>query len=539
MGQYVATPLGIAVRRLLHEPRRPAAIRDSPRAPRYVVGTVCIGAFMGQLDVSIVTLALPHIGADLHVGTGAVQWVALSYLLMLTGTLAAVGQLADRFGRKLLYTYGFAVFTVGSVLCGLAPNLGLLIAARLLQGFGAALLQANSVALIAATLPRRQLARGIGVQGAAQAIGLALGPVLGGLLLALGGWRLIFLVNLPAGLLGLVLGRLLLPRTRFAPAHRTARFDRSGAALLAAALAALMLLISLAHELLRRPAAGVALAALTAALLCGLLARERRASAPLLDLQLLRRPALALGLGSAAAAYLVMFGALYVVPYYLAADHIPVALAGLQLAALPVALGILAPLTGRLAGRIDARRGAGSGGGAGPAGGLGVRALTGGGLLLTALGLLVLAASHDVAGRLVGLALAGAGLGAFIPANNAGVMSAASRARAGALSGILNTTRGLGTALGVALASLLYTAVVRSAGVTATGSSGAALAAAGHGLNVTLIVLAGVALGTAALLLLARPSTPPADESEPRDAEDRATRAGAAAVGRDARSSIA
>ena len=358
MEQYAPTPTAIAARRrLLREARRPAAIRDSPRAPWYVVGTVCIGAFMGQLDVSIVTLALPHIGADLHVGAGAVQWVALSYLLMLTGTLAAVGQLADRFGRKLLYTYGFAVFTAGSLLCGLAPDLGLLIAARLLQGFGAALLQANSVALIAATLPRRQLARGIGVQGAAQASGLALGPVLGGLLLALGGWRLIFLVNLPAGLLGLVLGRFLLPRTRFAPADErgAARFDWGGAVLLAAALSALMLLISLAHELLRSPARVLALATLAAALLVGLLARERRARTPLLDLELLRRPALALGLGSAAAAYLVMFGALYAVPYYLAADHIPVALAGLQLAALPVALGIVAPLAGRLAGRIDAR----------------------------------------------------------------------------------------------------------------------------------------------------------------------------------------
>jgi EmrB/QacA subfamily drug resistance transporter len=503
MDRYAPPPTAIAVRRLLREPRRPAAIRDSPRAPWYVVGTVCVGAFMGQLDVSIVTLALPHIGTDLRAGAGAVQWVALSYLLMLTGTLAAVGQLADRIGRKLLYTYGFAVFTAGSALCGFAPTLGWLIAARLLQGFGAALLQANSVALIAATLPRHQLARGIGVQGAAQAIGLALGPVLGGLLLALGGWRLIFLVNLPAGLLGLGLGRFLLPRTRFAPTDQRsgARMDWGGAALLAAALTALMLLISRAHELLHSPAGELALAGLTAVLTTALLARERRAPAPLLDLDLLRRPALVLGLGSAAAAYLVMFGTLYVVPYYLAADHISVALAGLQLAALPVALGIVAPLAGRLAGRLDMSRG---------------------GLFLTALGLLVLALSHGTPGRLTGLALAGAGLGAFIPANNAGVMSAASRARAGALSGILNTTRGLGTALGVALAGLLYTATTRSAGAISRSadaisrsagaisrSAGAisarspdsALAAAGHGLSVTLIALAVVALGTATLML--------------------------------------
>jgi MFS family permease len=522
MDHAAATPPhSAALRRLLREPRRPAAIRESPRAPWYVVGAVCIGAFMGQLDVSIVTLALPHIGADLHAGASAVRWVALSYLLMLTGTLAAVGHLADRFGRKLLYTYGFAVFTAGSVLCGLAPNLAWLIAARLLQGLGAAMLQANSVALIAAAMPRRALARGIGVQGAAQASGLALGPVLGGLLLALGGWRLIFLVNLPAGLLGLALGRFLLPRTRLAPvgARLAQPFDHAGAALLAATLAALMLLISFASELLRDPAAGVALAALTLALLAALLARERRARAPILDLALLRRPALALGLGSAGAAFLVMFGALYVIPYYLAASHVPVALAGLQLAALPVALGVVAPLAGRLAGRLEATRGA-CGDDARRARGrethaakgrwlpCGGRLLSGGGLLLAALGLLELAAFHGIAGRTLGLALAGGGLGAFIPVNNAAVMGAAPRERTGALSGILNTTRGLGTALGIAVAGLIYGTVSASATGSASASAGDSRAAHGNlslafasrGLTATLLVLCAIALTASALL---------------------------------------
>src|SRR3984957_5869181 len=150
------------------------------------------------------------------------------------------------------------------------------------------------------------------------------------------------------------------------------------------------------------------------------------------------RSALARGLFSAGAAYLVMFGALYVIPYYLAARHVPVALAGLQLAALPIALGVAASLAGRLARRVESR------------------VLASGGLLLSALGLLELAARHDVAGCTLGLALTGAGLGAFIPVNSAGVMNAAPRARAGALSGILNTTRGLGTALGVAVAGLIY-----------------------------------------------------------------------------------
>src|SRR5579875_2042092 len=189
--------------RLLTEPARPASVRGFRHAPWLVVGTVCVGAFMGQLDASIVTLALPTLRNEFHTGLGA-----------LVSMVTVVGRLADMAGRKLLYTYGFAVFTLGSALCGLAPSLLTLVGARVLQAVGAAMLQANSVALITQAMPPRQLGRGIGVQGAAQALGLALGPAIGGLLIGLGGWRLIFFVNVPAGLLGLVSGWFLLPRTR-------------------------------------------------------------------------------------------------------------------------------------------------------------------------------------------------------------------------------------------------------------------------------------------------------------------------------------
>ena len=124
MTRSLDTPLasGWIGRQLLREPRRPAAVRESPRASWFVVGTVCIGAFMGQLDASIVTVALPQMGRDLQVSLGAVEWVALAYLLVLVATVATVGRIADSVGRKLLYVYGFGVFTAGSVLCGLAPT---------------------------------------------------------------------------------------------------------------------------------------------------------------------------------------------------------------------------------------------------------------------------------------------------------------------------------------------------------------------------------------------------------------------------------
>src|SRR5471030_216616 len=192
--------------RLVVEPRRPVAVRNWPRAPWLVVVTVRIGAFLGQLDASIVTLALPTLQQHFHTSLASVEWVALSYLLVLVVSVTAVGRLADMIGRKLLYTYGFAIFTLASVGCGFSPSLGVLIGFRVVQALGAAMLQANSVALIATAIPTASLGRAIGIQGAAQATGLALGPTVGGLLIGVAGWRSIFFINVPVGIVGLVLG---------------------------------------------------------------------------------------------------------------------------------------------------------------------------------------------------------------------------------------------------------------------------------------------------------------------------------------------
>jgi EmrB/QacA subfamily drug resistance transporter len=437
---------------------------------------VCIGAFMGQLDASIVTLALPRLSRELHANVGVVEWVALTYLLVLIATVATVGRLADAVGRKLLYVYGFAVFTLGSALCGLAPTLAFLIAARALQAVGAAMLQANSIALITEAMPPRLLGRGIGVQGTAQALGLALGPAIGGALLAVGGWRLIFLVNLPAGAIGLALGWFLLPRSRTRRAVRNR--DRPGAALLAIAAAGPLLYLSLAGR------AGYASAPLLLALIAGLAAaigfvrRERHLEDPLIDLAILQRRVVSAGLGSGLVSYLVLFGTLFVVPYYLSAAHLSTALVGLELAVLPAAIAIAAPIAGRLLNHV------------------GARPLTGGGLLLTGLGLVTIAAWHDTPGLLAGLAIAGLGLGTFTPANNATVMAASPKGYTGVVSGVLNMTRGAGTALGVAIASALY--------IAGTGVSGpdASPTAAGNGLTLSLGALGVIAVGAALALLL-------------------------------------
>ncbi len=428
----------IGWRRLLVEPRRPASIRNRENAFWLAVGAVCVGAFMGQLDASIVTVALPTLQRTFHASVGAVTWVGLSYLLVLVATVTAVGRFADMWGRKLLYVYGFAVFVIGSALCGLAPTLGALIAFRVLQAVGAAMLQANSVAIIVIAVPRASLGKAIGIQGAAQAVGLALGPSIGGLLVAAGGWRLIFMVNVPFGVLGVIAGLLLIPRSL----HLTERvpFDWKGLSLFFPAVVAVLSAISFGNSYgwTSPLIMGVFLVGLCLAAV--FVIWERRASDPMLDLTLFRRVRFRWGITSGLVSYMVMFGVLFLVPFYFERGlGIGAAQAGLELMMMPLALGLVAPFAGRLADRV------------------GARPLTMGGMSLVAIGLFTLGALRPTTpGFLALLALIGIGLGCFTPPNNASIMGSVPEQQSGLASGILNMTRGMGTALGLALTGFVF-----------------------------------------------------------------------------------
>jgi len=462
--------------RFTTEPRRPEPVRNWPHAHWLVVGTVCIGAFMGQLDASIVTLAFPTLKHEFGVPLTEVQWVGQAYLLVLIGLLPAVGRYADMFGRKLVYTYGFVIFVLGSALCGLAPSLPALIGFRALQGVGAAMFQANSVAIITGAIPRHSLGRAIGIQGSAQALGLALGPAAGGLLIALGGWRLIFYVNVPIGLIGTVLAWLLLPRSRHLAARRP--FDWAGLGIFLPAVSALLLAVSYADRYGWTSPLILGLIAAAAALLAGFAYREHTAAAPMIDLRLFTRIPFSAGIASGLLSYLILFGTLTVVPFFLeiARQQRPGA-AGLQLLVLPLGLASTAPFAGRLADHI------------------GARPLTIAGMVTAAVALAVSTVIKDQPALFLAvLAVTGIGLGAFTPPNNAAIMGAAPRHQTGMASGILNMTRGLGTSLGLALAGLAYTA---GAG---TGEATPQDAAAGY--DTAALFLAGVALAAALIAAL-------------------------------------
>jgi MFS family permease len=279
-----------AYRTILTEPARPDAVRRNPRAPWLAVTVVCSGAFMGQLDASVVTLTFRPMEHAFAAPLAAVQWVSLLYLLGLVGMLVPAGRLGDAVGRKLVYTYGFAVFTIASAACGLAPTLGALVVLRLVQAAGAAMLQANSV-------PGERMRFALGVQAGAQALGLPLGPTLGGLLTATAGWRYVYWVNVPVGVAAIVGARYLLPRTgQFSPAGR---FDWQGTALLAGSVSSLLLVLSAASGLSVPGWLAAVLGAAVVAGAAGFWAWERRTPFPLIPVPMLRSPRLALGLAGA------------------------------------------------------------------------------------------------------------------------------------------------------------------------------------------------------------------------------------------------
>jgi MFS family permease len=424
---------------LVRERARPEPIRSRPGAWKLAVATVCFGAFMGQLDASVVTLTYGGLRAGFHASLAAVEWVSLGYLLTLVALLVPVGRLSDAHGRKLLYLHGFLVFTAASAACGLAPTLGALLGFRVAQAVGAAMMQANSVALVATCAPRERMRGALGVQAAAQALGLALGPTVGGALVGTLGWRWVFYVNVPVGVLAWTAGHFLLPRTR--TRLTSARLDPAGPVLLAVAAVGALLALSAVSGLAVPTWAALVPAAVALAAGHAFAVRQRRAPAPLVDPALLRRPAVAGGLLGALAGYLVLFGPLVLVPEAVTAAGGSALTAGAVLTALPAGFAFAATGADRLLPRALTDR---------------ARCLLGA-LVLTAgtAALLAVSAGPPRAAALAAvLGLLGVGLGVFTPANNTLVMAAFPARAAGTAGGLVNMARGLGTALGVALVTL-------------------------------------------------------------------------------------
>ncbi|TME36118.1 MAG: MFS transporter, partial [Chloroflexi bacterium] len=318
-----------ALRPLLAEQPPLPRIAMWPAYRWLVVGTVCVGAFLGQLDASIAGLVLPTLQQVFAAPIDSVEWVSIAYLLTLAALVVPLGRLADLLGRKMLYSWGFVVFIAGSALCGVAPTLAWLI-----------------IAIITAAVPRRALGRAIGVQGAAQAVGLSIGPSVGGLLIDTLGWQWVFFIAVPVGIAGTALARVVLPCTTREAAAEVAsepeRFDWLGAALLGPAVSALLLAMTLGNTWGWTSPMSILTVGVAVACMAAFWVAERRSASPLIDPGLLRVRAFSLGLVAGLLSYAVLFGALFLMPFFL--ERIlgqSAAQTGLLLTPIPIALGVL------------------------------------------------------------------------------------------------------------------------------------------------------------------------------------------------------
>ena len=395
---------------------------------------------LSSLGTSIANVGLPTLAQAFTASFQEVQWVVLAYLLAITTLIVSVGRLGDLVGRRRLLLAGICLFTAASVLCGFAPTLGLLIAARAVQGLGAAILMALSMAFVGETVAKEKTGSAMGLLGTTSAIGTALGPSLGGFLIAGLGWPALFLVNVPLGLLALCLAYRHLPVDRPGPETDRARFDTLGILLLALTLAA----YALAMTLGRGRFGGLNLALLVAAV-CGVglfgLA-ESRADAPLIRLEMFRNPVLSAGFAMSALVTTVVMATLVVGPFYLSgALALDPARVGLVLSSGP----IVAALTGVPAGRLVDR--------------LGAHRTSLAGLLAMAAGsaiLPLLPTSFGVPGYIAPLVVITAGYALFQAANNTAVLTDVRPDQRGVISGLLNLSRNLGLITGASIMGTVF-----------------------------------------------------------------------------------
>ena len=405
---------------------------------------LCLAMLMPSLATSSVNAALPMLADSFGAPFQAAQWILLAYLLAITAAIVIAGRLGDMFGRRRVLIVGIVGFGAASLLCGVARTLPLLIAARGVQGLGAAIMMALTMALVADVVPRARMGRAMGLLGTMSAIGTTLGPSLGGVLLASAGWPAIFLINVPLGLVALGLLIKTLPADAPSGAITRDAFDLPGMALLLGGLTAYALAMTVGRGDFGPLNIGLLLAATTAG--ASFLANEARASSPLIQLGLFRDPLLRTGLAASALVSTVMMATLVVGPFYLSrALGLGVVMLGIALSAGP----LVATVAGIPAGRLVDRFGTDDVATAGLAA-----------LLLGALAVALAPMRWGVAAYLLPLTLMTAGYAMSQAANNTAVIAAATPAQRGLVSALLNLARNLGLVTGASAMGAVFALMV-------------------------------------------------------------------------------
>jgi EmrB/QacA subfamily drug resistance transporter len=407
---------------------------------RWALISLSLSMLMSSLDTSIANAGLPTLAQAFTASFQAVQWIVLAYLLAITTLIVSVGRLGDIIGRRLLLLAGICLFTVASLLCGIAPTLWLLIAARVVQGLGAAIMMALTVALAGETVPKTKTGSAMGLLGTMSAIGTTLGPSLGGILISGLGWRTIFLINLPLGILNFLLAHRYLPVDRLEPKTDRTKFDKVGTLLLALTLAAYALAMTIGRGRFGSLNLALLLAAVFGSVLFVLV--EARTASPLIRLTMFRNPVLSASLTTSALVATVMMATLVVGPFYLSgALKLQTAFVGLVLSVGP----LVAALAGMPAGRIVDRFGA--------------QRMTLVGLSGIGTGSFILSlipARFGIAGYIVPIIVITANYALFQAANNTAIMTDIYPDQRGVISGMLSLSRNLGLITGVSVMGAVF-----------------------------------------------------------------------------------
>jgi MFS family permease len=494
------------VKTIAAQPDSVGGAQDGAPAFGLALAALSLAVLLASLGTSIANVGLPALAQAFGASFQSVQWVVLAYLLAVTALVVGAGRLGDVVGRRRLMLAGIALFAAASASSGAAPTLGWLVAARAAQGAGAAVMMALAMALVGGTVPKERTGRAMGLLGTMSALGTALGPSLGGALIAGFGWRAIFLAPVPLGILAFALAWRTLPADRPSttkssgsdakgtlPADRPSTterpgFDAAGTGLLALALAAYALAMTVGRGDFGWPNGALLAAAAVAGAL--FLRVERRAASPLIRPAMLRDPALREALVTSALVATVMMATLVVGPFYLARGlGLDAAAIGLAMSAGPVVAALAGVPAGRLVDRFGPER----------------MTLAGLGAMAAGAGLLALMpARFGVAGYLAAIAILTAGYAAVQAANNTAAMRDVPADRRGVVSGLLNLARNLGLVTGASAMGAVF--------ARASGAGDAARAtpeAASAGMTVTfaaatLVILAAVAAAAAGRASAAR-----------------------------------
>ena len=450
---------------------------------RWVLACLSLSMLMPSLDTSIANAGLPTLAKAFASSFQEAQWIVLAYLLAITTLIVSVGRLGDVIGRRRLLLLGIALFTLASLVCGVAPSLWLLIAARAAQGLGAAIMMALTVAFVAETVPKAKTGSAMGLLGTVSAVGTTLGPAIGGLLMAGLGWRSIFLVNVPLGIANLLLARRFLPVDALEAKAVRPGFDNAGTLLLALSLAAYALALTLGRGHFGPLNVGLLLAAGFGA--ASFVLVEARAASPLVRLSLFRDPVLSTSLAMSVLVSTVMMATLVVGPFYLSrALGLETALVGFALSAGPLVAAVSGVPAGRAADRFGARR----------TSLVGLCGMAGGTSLLALLPVRV-----GVGGYVAPIVLVTASYALFQASNNTVIMSDVRAEQRGLIAGLLSLSRNLGLITGASAMGAVF-----ALGAATSDLTGARPEAVATGMRATFAVAALLMLVALGLALAGR-----------------------------------